>query len=376
MNAGQLSLSREDLDHVLEHTRGVWEELRGQRIFITGGTGFFGMWLLESFVWANRCLDLQAEATILTRDPAKFAEKAPHLADQPELRFHRGDIRDFAFPEGGYSHLIHAATPVSPDLNRDEPLTMFDILVGGARRVLDFAAACGAKKFLLTSSGAVYGRQPPELTHVPEEYAGAPETNDADATYGEGKRLAELLCMVYSRQYGIEAKIARCFAFVGPYLPVERQYAAGNFIRDALAGGPIRVQSDGTPRRSYLYAADLAIWLWTILFRGTSCRPYNVGSDEDLSIRDLAQRVAASVGCEVRVATPSEPGRLLQRYVPQIARARQELDLAVWTALPVAIQRTADFVRGQCRAGARFCPTAGIACAASNTSTRAIERGI
>ncbi len=158
---------------------------------------------------------------------------------------------------------------------------MIDTIVEGTRRTLEFARQCSARKFLLTSSGAVYGKQPPDMTHIPEEYLGAPDPTDSSFCLMEWGNAVQNYCVQYMQsRYGFEAKIARCFAFVGPYLPLDIHYAIGNFIRDGLSGGPIVVLGDGTPRRSYLYAADLAIWLWTILFKGQSCRPYNVGSDE------------------------------------------------------------------------------------------------
>ena len=331
-----------DLDHILNHTEGLWENLRGRRIFITGGTGFFGCWLLESFAWANDKLGLGASALVLTRNERAFQNKAPHLAAHPAIQFHSGDVRGFNFPEGEFSHIIHAATSASASLNDENPLLMFDTIVEGTRRTLDFAVHCSAKKFLLTSSGAVYGRQPSDITHISENYCGAPDPSDPNSAYGEGKRAAEFLCTLYSKKFGIEAKLARCFAFVGPYLPLDIHYAIGNFIRDGLNGGPIRVNGDGMPYRSYLYAADLAIWLWTILFKGESCRPYNVGSEEDVPIAELANTVAQCFQkpLEVKIAKTPDPSKTTERYVPSTKRARDHCGLRQTIALQDGIIRT------------------------------------
>ena len=248
----------DDLDHVLAHTQGLWDELRGQRIFVTGGTGFFGCWLLESFVWANDKLNLGASAVVLTRNPAAFEAKAPHLASHPAIQFHTGDIRSFSFPPGKFSHIIHAATEASAKLNDENPLLMFDTIVEGTRRALELARQSGAKKFLLTSSGAVYGRQPPDLTHIAEDYGGGPDPTGVEWSYGEGKRAAEMLCVLYARQHGLLPKIARCFAFVGPYLPLDMHFAIGNFIANALKGGPIHVNGDGK-RPSAAMALEVSV---------------------------------------------------------------------------------------------------------------------
>ncbi len=332
----------EDLELILAQTRGLWEELRGQRLFITGGTGFFGTWLVESFAWANASLDLRASVVVLTRNPDAFRQKAPHLASDDSIRFHVGDIRSFEFPGGTFSHVIHAATEASVVLNEEAPLTMCDTIVLGTRRVLEFARSCGAKKFLLTSSGAVYGKQPPDLSHVPEEYLGGPDSTNPSSAYGEGKRLAELLSVVFAKQFGLQVKIARCFAFVGPYLPLDTHFAIGNFIQDGLKGGPIWVKDDGTPYRSYLYMADLAVWLWTILFRGEASRPYNVGSSEAVSIAELARVVAETFASpvSVKVAKAASPGKPAERYVPSVSRAQSELGLQQRINLNEAIRRT------------------------------------
>lgn len=328
-----------DLDHVLTCTAGLWSDLRGQRLFITGGTGFVGSWLLESFVRARDVLGIDAQALVLTRRPDAFRSHAPHLAFHPGVQLIEGDVRTFHFPAGGCGYVIHAAADPgrgpAPDAR-----CMVDTMIDGTRRVLDFAGHCGARTFLFVSSGAVYGRQPAEMCHVAEDYTGAPSLADPGSAYGEAKRLGELVSVLAGTQFGFDVKIARAFALVGPYLPIDLGFAMGNFVRDALHGGPIRVTGDGTPRRSYLYAADLAIWLWTILFKGAPGRAYNVGSSRELSIADAARLVASAVNAHIIMGREPDETRAPERYVPDTRRAEQELGLRERVDLRESVTRT------------------------------------
>ena len=335
-----------DLDEILARTPRLWDDLRGARVFLTGGTGFFGPWLLESLLHADRKLGLDVRVLVLTRDEGAFRAKQPRLAANLRLDFHRGDVRTFDFPAGGFTHVIHAATEASVKLNQEQPDLMRDVIVAGTRRTLEFAESCGSKKFLFVSSGAVYGRQRPETTRVAEDDPGFNARLETPSAYAEGKRAAENLCARAAGR-GLDAACARAFAFVGPGLPLDGHFAIGNFIGDALKGGPIQVRGDGTPLRSYLYASDLALWLWTILLKGRSGRAYNVGSENAISVAGLARAVAETVapGAEIRVARAPEPGRPPERYVPSTARARAELGLAQHVDLEEALRRTAAWAR-------------------------------
>ena len=340
-------LPKQDLDSILEQTAPLWEEVRGRRIFLTGGTGFFGCWLLESFCYANEELHLGAKICVLTRDPHAFAEKCPHLTSHPAVTLHEGDVRRFNFPEGEFHFFVHAATDSTATKAPVQPFETFSTVVAGTERVLQFAATHGKPKFLLTSSGAVYGNQPAEMSHVPESWNGSPNPLEVGSAYAESKRTSELLCALYHNQYGVECKVARCWAFCGPHLPLDQHFAIGNFIGDVLADRPIQIQGDGTPRRSYLYAADLAVWLWTILFRAPTLVPFNVGSAHDVSILELAQTVAATLDpkTEIRIAKQVVPGATPRRYVPSVDRARTLLGLSEAVSLESAIRKTAKWYR-------------------------------
>lgn len=343
------SLPDADLRFAVDGAREAWEALRGGRLFLTGGTGFIGTWILEAFVRANRDLRLGATIEVLSRDPAAFLSRRPHLRDDAAVSFLAGDVRDFDVVGRRFTHLIHGATTSGGPVH---PQEMFSVVVDGTKHVLDACKRASPLKSLLISSGAVYGRQPPSLTHVDEDFAGAPSALASASAYGEGKRAAELLAAMATEFDDVPFSIARCFAFVGPLLPLDAHFAVGNFIADVLAGRPITVGGDGTPRRSYLYAAELVAWLMTVLERGTPGRAYNVGSEHDVSIRELAETVARRASAvwperqfAITVAKPPEPRELAapSRYVPSCTRALKELGLRQQIGLADAIDRTIAF---------------------------------
>ncbi|NLO74451.1 MAG: NAD(P)-dependent oxidoreductase [candidate division WS1 bacterium] len=342
-------LPAEDLDQVLSATSDLWGELRGAQLFLTGGTSFLGRWLVESFLYANARRGLGARLVMLTRHPTAFAGQAPHLVNDPALTLLGSDLENFPFPEP-CSHILHAGRVEDAD-----PLRYLNRNLAGTERVLEFARLSGAQRFVYTSSGSFYGPRPPEISHIPEDFSGAPDPLGPDAAKGMMKRACEFVSAQFARRYGLRLCIARCFTFLGPHLPLNIQLAAGNFIRDALAGGPIRVEGDGTPYRSYLYAADLAIWLWTLLLRGTPGRAYNVGSEQSVTIAELAHRVAAhwDPPLEVTIARAPQPGKPPESYVPATARARQELGLRETVPLDEALARTLRWYQGQSVADSR-----------------------
>jgi len=331
-----------DIDFVTDAARDVWPTLRGAKIFITGGTGFIGCWLLESLCRANSLHGLEMKVFILTRDPQAFQRKAPHLAAYPGFTFVPGDVCNFASPAAYFTHVIHAATDASAHLNETNPLRMFDTVLNGTRRVLDFAVEKNVERVLFLSSGAVYGRQPWEMEKISESWRGGPNCVNSRYAYAEGKRAAEMLCTIYGNQFGLKIAIARIFALLGPYLSLDIHFAAGNFIRDAIKGKQIMVNGNGLPCRSYLYAADLAVWLLHMLVRAEPCKPYNVGSDDSISIRDLAKKVSdvlGNVGYQILGAPDAgwNPGR----YVPETSLITRELGLHKTVTLDQAILRTA-----------------------------------
>lgn len=323
------------------------------KLFLTGGTGFFGKSILHYLqsIYLTQKLAPDFDLVVMSRNPQSFLQRHPEFLTCSWLRFHQGDMNDpQTFPAGErFTDVLHAAAD-SLDIPGLTPLGRFDQIVSGTRNVLDFAVKVGAERFLLTSSGGVYGPQPLGIPAIPESYLGMPDPLNVNNVYGVAKRQAELLCAVYADQSNLHVKIARCFAFVGPDLPLSAHFAIGNFIKNALYDEQIIVAGDGTPLRTYLYQEDLARWLLKILDQGESGQAYNVGSDEVIDLGNLARLVGSVLAPNKPVVIKGVPKSMDRNiYVPDIHKASVTLGLQPSYSLSQAIEATGSVLR--CRMG-------------------------
>ncbi len=163
-------------------------------------------------------------------------------------RFIQADVRDYAFKKGEFSHIIHAAE-VGPE---------------ATQRVVD-SGACT----LLISSGAAY-------------YPGTPYAN------------AKIASEKVVKDHG--GTICRLFTFMGPYLPFDGSYAAGNFIRDALFTGTVRIKGDGKAVRSYMHTSDMSKCVWNVLRHGEPGETYDIGAKTGITMLGLAEEIARQAG--------------------------------------------------------------------------------
>lgn len=318
-------------------------------VLLTGGTGFFGKALLRHWIGAASESRTPPRVTVLSRNPSLFLDAHPEFRGRAWLDFHTGDVlQPSTLPLGSsFTHLLHAATDSARGAQLT-PLECYRQVADGTRHMLDYAAANGVRRFLLTSSGAVYGRLQ-GVAGVREDCLQMPDPMQPQQAYGVAKRAAEHLCALYRDAHGLDTVVARCFAFVGPDLPLDVHFAIGNFIRDALRADAIVVKGDGLPLRSYMHQQDLAHWLSALLERGKAGEAYNVGSPEAWSIGEIAYRVRDLLAPDksVRVLSGGDAAAATRNcYIPNVDKA-VALGLTLTWSLDDAIRDTGAAARAR-----------------------------
>jgi len=336
-------ISKFDLDEVIFNSRSYLKILGGKKVFLTGGTGFFGKWITQVLTAANDVLNLDLRLIILTRNHEKLVLDQPWLNTKC-VTLLPGDVKNYNYPDEKIDYFIHAATSSSAHLYYQNPEMMADTIIEGTKRVLSHAELAQKPKFLFISSGAIYGPQKVDHEYVSESYVSGPDITKVTNTYAEAKRMAELYCQFYQHKEAISLSIARCYAFLGPYLPLDQHFAAGNFIKDVIEKKSITIKGNGEPYRSYMYPTDLVEWLLAILTSSKNGEVYNVGSDEKIQLLDLAKLMDVNhLGVLVDNHLKSEFSR--DFYLPSIEKAKNELGLSMRIKLEETIQRTINWYK-------------------------------
>ena len=335
-----------DLEEIIQTSVSDLEEIVNKPLVITGASGFVGTWLTLSWVAARKRLNGRGQLLITSRNPQSLLPLINVIDSRSPVTALSSDIRNLHIPsEFRNGNLIHAATPASAALNASDPAAMLKIIIEGQERVIVEAVRMN-NRLLFLSSGAVYGRQPLDLSHLPETWEGAPQIGDSNSAYHEGKRVAELMGNIAATKQGLHFISARLFAFIAPFLPLGTHFAAGNFIRDALSSNQIEIQSGGGSVRSYLYATDLCSGLWALLARGETGSAYNIGSDLDIKIKELAIKVAWLAGTNARVNVRGlDTPQNVSRYVPSLERLHNEIGIKQSISLEQSLKRTISWLQ-------------------------------
>ena len=296
-------------------------------LLVIGGSGFFGKSILDAF---GRGLLKQwniNKVIAISRNASRLKNTNPELINENVELLDIDITSTNTLPFADY--VIHAAasTDAARYLNHNEEEKKN--IIRGTLNYCQLAAEFHKdSKIVFCSSGAVYGYQPEQVKHLTEDMAfgNIERLDEVKKSYAYAKRDAEFAIQKLG-QSGINVSIARCFAFVGKYLPKDQHFAIGNFIADGLAGRDINVKADRKVYRSYMYADDLVKWLMTLAENANpQCPIYNVASDDEVEILELAEIVANVFNVGIQSLEGS--AKYVDRYIPSVEKAINELGVS------------------------------------------------
>lgn len=308
-----------------------WDELAGTTVLVSGAAGFLPAYMVETLLYRNEIdPSFGVRVLALARDRQHAQSRFAHYLGRDDLVFLTQDVCDplpsFAAPEV----IIHAASPASPRQFGADPVGTLLPNTLGTYRLLDLAHRSRSRRFLFISSGEVYGRVGDLAVPTPEDAYGLVDPVDPRSCYAESKRMGEAMCVAWQVQEGVPTRIARPFHTYGPGMRMDDGRVFADFVADIVHHRDIVMKSDGAAKRAFCYLADATAGLFTVLLRGETARPYNVGNEEaEVSVLELATMLVDLFPERgLRVVRESRlPGRAylespIPRSVPDTTRLR------------------------------------------------------
>lgn len=316
------------------------EKLRNSHILITGGTGFIGSWLSEMLTVLNEEYGFNVKIYLLGRNPPQTNS----LKSNANIIFIKSDIRNLKLIPSEINFIIHAAGSPDSAEHISYPSKTLDTFYIGTKNILDLGSRLpNLVKIVHLSSNKVYGDN--------FENALIAESNNRTSTlkvndvYAEAKRVSESLCRAFISEANLPIVITRPFAFVGPFQSLEKPWALNNFIRDAILGGPIRILGNQQTTKSYLYGSDVAAYLLNLLVLGKVGEVYNLGSQEFISLIDLAQKIKEIIGnsIDIKIKSSKDEYQTTLFDVPECSKIIQETGNLPAFSFEESLKKTIDW---------------------------------
>lgn len=333
---------RSDCLRILNNQTQVIDRLKNSKVVVIGGTGFVGTWIAEMISALNDEYSFNIELNLIARNTDKFQKKWPHLSDRKDIKLIKSDVRQLInFPTDA-EWVIHAASNPDTRFHASSPLETASVISEGTINLMRIAQRMGKlKKILYLSSGLVSGNVQ-NSNESNAEHTFANLSSDAANIYTNSKQFAESICVAAISQSRLPIVICRPFSFIGPYQLLDNPWAQTTFLSDALNGHAIQLQGDGEIVRSYLYGSDAAFWFLTLLSNASAGDLINVGSNQEISLKQLAELVAKKFdpSPDIILNTAPRSKNKQLKLLPEINHAIQDYKLLVYTPLEDALEKT------------------------------------
>jgi dTDP-glucose 4,6-dehydratase len=314
-----------------------YDRVDGTHVVVTGGAGFLGSHLCETL------LDRGARVTAIDNLITGHVGNLEQLFGRDGFRFVKHDVTDYVHVPGRVDAILHFASPASPVDYLELPIQTLKVGALGTHKALGLARATGAT-FLLASTSEVYGD--PQVHPQPETYWGHVNPIGPRGVYDEAKRFAEAMTYAYHRSHDVDVRVVRIFNCYGPRMRPDDGRAVPTFIGQALAGDPMTLHGDGGQTRSLCFVDDLIDGIVRLLVSGYT-DPVNLGQDDDVTIRELAETIREVTGSGSELISTPRPVDDPQVRRPDLTVARRELGWEPTVALREGLERTVAWFRAR-----------------------------
>lgn len=304
---------------------------------VTGGAGFIGSHVVDALLTKGH--EVFALDNLITGKEENLTEAKKN----PKFTFIRHDVTTGLPVVGHIDYIYHLASPASvPDYQKYPEETALVNSVG-TRALLKVAKAHGAK-FLFTSTSEVYGD--PKEHPQKETYWGNVNPNGVRACYDESKRFGEMITMLYVKNFGVDARIARIFNTYGPRMRVDDGRVVSNFINQAIADKSMTVYGDGTQTRSFCFVSDMVDGLVRLMeTEKTKGEVVNLGNPEEYTMTDFATKIKTMTGTMSTIVHTELPGDDPTQRRPDIAKAKKLLAWKPKVSVDEGLKKTVSYYK-------------------------------